>query len=106
MIKKQINLEELSQIIDDRISSQDSNSYVNNLIKNGINSVAQKVGEEATEVVIASLQNQFSKNTHSKQDLVNEFCDLFFHSLILMKQSDIELQDLYQEFFNRNQQKK
>ena len=106
MTKNQINLEELSQIIDQRIASQDSKSYVNNLINSGINSVAQKVGEEATEVVIASIQNHNEATSKAKEHLINEFCDLFFHSLILMKQNNIDLSDLYQEFFNRNQQKK
>lgn len=106
MTKNQINLEELSQIIDQRIASQDSKSYVNNLINSGINSVAQKVGEEATEVVIASIQNYNEATSKAKEHLINEFCDLFFHSLILMKQNKIELSDLYQEFFNRNQLKK
>ena len=48
-------LPELEEIIEDRIKNPKDNSYASKLSQNGINKVAQKVGEEATEVVIAAL---------------------------------------------------
>jgi phosphoribosyl-ATP pyrophosphohydrolase len=108
-MKNQLNLTELLTIIQSKINSQDNKSYVKNLCQKGIEHVAQKVGEEAVEVVIASLlyekhlANNSQELTKYRQDLINEFCDLFFHSLILMEKNKITLEDIFTEFFNRNQ---
>ncbi len=108
-MKNQLNLTELLTIIQSKINSQDNKSYVKNLCQKGIEHVAQKVGEEAVEVVIASLlyEKHLANNSQElakyRQDLINEFCDLFFHSLILMEKNKITLEDIFTEFFNRNQ---
>jgi phosphoribosyl-ATP pyrophosphohydrolase len=104
-MKNQLNLTELLTIIQSKINSQDNKSYVKNLCQKGIEHVAQKVGEEAVEVVIASLlyekhlANNSQELTKYRQDLINEFCDLFFHSLILMEKNKITLEDIFTEFF-------
>ncbi len=107
-MKNQLNLTDLLTIIQQRISSQDEGSYVKNLHNQGVEKIAQKIGEEAVEVVIASLllNNNLPITQNSspklKQDLINEFCDLFFHSLILMAQNNITLEEIYSEFYQRN----
>lgn len=78
---------ELEQTIDQRISDDDSNSYTNKLFKRGINKVAQKVGEEAVEVVIEAKDND--------RDLfLNECADLLYHLLILLRAKNITLSDV------------
>ena len=81
-------LSQLEQIIEDRSTQADvSKSYVASLFKKGINKVAQKVGEEAVEVVIEAKDND--------SDLfLNESADLLFHYLILLQAKKIRLNDV------------
>jgi phosphoribosyl-AMP cyclohydrolase / phosphoribosyl-ATP pyrophosphohydrolase len=80
-------LYELEQTIANRIDSNDENSYTNKLYKRGINKVAQKVGEEAVELVIEAKDNN--------ADLFkNEAADLLYHYLILLRAKGFALQDV------------
>lgn len=88
-------LYELEQIISERIDSEDKNSYTNQLYKRGINKVAQKVGEEAVEVVIEA------KDDNS--DLFrNEVSDLLYHLLVLLKAKNTSLTDIEIVLKSRN----
>lgn len=88
-------LYELQQIISDRIDSDDQDSYTNQLYKRGINKVAQKVGEEAVEVVIEAKDN----NAHLFK---NEAADLLYHLLILLKAKGFTLEDIEEVLKGRN----
>lgn len=88
-------LYELQQIISDRIDSDDQDSYTNQLYKRGINKVAQKVGEEAVEVVIEAKDN----NAHLFK---NEAADLLYHFLILLKAKGFTLEDIEEVLRGRN----
>lgn len=74
----------LEQIIHARIDSDDAASYTNQLMKRGINKVAQKVGEEAVELVIEAKDNDDER-------FKNEAADLLYHFLILLKAKNISL---------------
>lgn len=77
----------LEQIINQRIDDDEKDSYTNKLYKKGINKVAQKVGEEAVELVIEAMNN--------KNDLFkNEAADLLYHLLILLKTKGTTLQEI------------
>jgi phosphoribosyl-ATP pyrophosphohydrolase/phosphoribosyl-AMP cyclohydrolase len=77
-------LYKLESIINQRIDNNEEGSYTNKLFKKGINKVAQKVGEEAVELVIESKDNDI--------DLFkNEAADLLYHFLILLKAKNTEL---------------
>ena len=78
----------LEQTIKTRRENADSEkSYVASLFKLGMNKIAQKVGEEAVEVVIEALDN--------KDDLfLSESADLLFHYLILLQAKGFELEDV------------
>lgn len=80
-------LYELENIIADRKINPIENSYTNLLFNKGINKIAQKVGEEAVEVVIEAKDN----NDHL---LKNETADLLFHLLVLLREKDISLADV------------
>lgn len=80
-------LYELEQTIDQRISSDDPNSYTNELFKRGINKVAQKVGEEAVEVVIEAKDD-------NRELFLNESADLLYHVLILLRTKNVTLLDV------------
>ncbi|WP_417799723.1 bifunctional phosphoribosyl-AMP cyclohydrolase/phosphoribosyl-ATP diphosphatase HisIE [Tenacibaculum sp.] len=77
----------LESIISDRIDNDVETSYTNKLYKRGINKVAQKVGEEAVEVVIEAKDN-------NDELFKNEAADLLYHYLILLKAKGINLTDI------------
>ena len=77
----------LEDIIDLRKKSQDEKSYVRQLFNKGINKIAQKVGEEAVELVIESKDDN--------EDLfLNEAADLLFHYLVLLNAKGYNLQSV------------
>jgi phosphoribosyl-ATP pyrophosphohydrolase/phosphoribosyl-AMP cyclohydrolase len=77
----------LEQIIANRISTNEQNSYTNNLYHRGLNKVAQKVGEEAVELIIEA------KDTNAYL-FRNEAADLLFHLLVLFKMKQVTLEDI------------
>lgn len=80
-------IEELEKKINDRKINPASDSYVSSLFESGINKIAQKVGEEAVEVVIESKDEN--------DDLfLNESADLFFHYLILLQAKGYGINDV------------
>ena len=77
----------LEQVINQRIDDNSGESYTNKLFKKGINKMAQKVGEEAIELVIESKDDNI--------DLFkNEAADLLYHLLILLKAKGVNLQSI------------
>ena len=77
----------LEQTIHERIDQNVENSYTNQLYKKGINKVAQKVGEEAVELVIEAKDND-------AELFKNEAADLLYHYLILLKAKGFRLQEI------------
>jgi phosphoribosyl-ATP pyrophosphohydrolase/phosphoribosyl-AMP cyclohydrolase len=78
---------ELEQIIVDRKNNPSDKSYTSSLFEKGINKIAQKVGEEAVELVIEAKDN-------SKELFLNEGADLLFHYLILLQAKGYSLNDV------------
>ena len=90
-----MKINNLLEIIKDRKLKMPKDSYVASLFKLGEDRIIQKVGEEATEVVIAA------KNKNKKR-IISEVSDLLFHLLILLVSQDITLSDIEKELENRN----
>ncbi|MBT4922219.1 MAG: phosphoribosyl-ATP diphosphatase [Rickettsiales bacterium] len=88
-------MQELTLLIKQKSVDNEDSSYTSSLLRGSLNKVAQKVGEEATEVVIAAL-------AESKESLISETCDLLFHLLVLLEAKDVSLSDLRDELTNRN----
>ena len=80
-------LKTLEKIILGRKKYPVSGSYTSTLFKKGLNSIAQKVGEEAVELVIEA------KDNHKKLFL-NEAADLLFHILVLLREKNVELDEV------------
>jgi phosphoribosyl-ATP pyrophosphohydrolase/phosphoribosyl-AMP cyclohydrolase len=80
-------LRALEKIISGRKKHPLSGSYTSTLFKKGLNAIAQKVGEEAVELIIEAKDNH-------KRLFVNEAADLLFHYLILLREKNIELDDV------------
>jgi phosphoribosyl-ATP pyrophosphohydrolase/phosphoribosyl-AMP cyclohydrolase len=77
----------LEKIINQRVDQNIQDSYTNKLFKQGINRVAQKVGEEAIELVIEAKDNNIDS-------FKNEAADLLYHFLILLKSKGITMMDI------------
>lgn len=90
-------LYKLEETISQRINDNDEKSYTNTLFKRGINKVAQKVGEEAVELVIEAKDN-------NDELFKNEAADLLYHFLILLKAKNMKLEDI--ELILKNREKK
>ncbi len=88
-------LSELEQIISDRKENPSDKSYTSSLFDKGINKIAQKVGEEAVELVIEAKDN-------NKDLFVNEAADLIFHFLVLLKAKDIKLEEIVEVLVERH----
>ena len=77
----------LENVIRDRFNNPSESSYTSQLFARGINKVAQKVGEEAVELVIEAKDNDESL-------FLNEAADLMFHYLVLLRAKGYELDDV------------
>ena len=85
----------LEGIIADRYENPQEGSYVNKLRDKGLNKIAQKVGEEGVETVIAALNE-------TEADLINEASDLVFHLLVLLKEKNISLKTIAENLESRH----
>lgn len=88
-------LEKLEQIIAQRKNNPSDSSYTSSLFKKGINKIAQKVGEEATEVVIEAKDN-------NDELFLNEAADLLFHYLILLQAKNKNLNQVIEVLQKRH----
>lgn len=80
-------LQQLEKIIRDRKNNPTEKSYTASLFAKGINKIAQKVGEEAVEIVIESKDD-------NKDLFLNEAADLMFHYLVLLQAKGVALRDV------------
>lgn len=84
----------LERTIAERVDAPADQSYVAALFAKGTGKIAQKVGEEATETIIAALSG-------SKQELTGEAADLLFHLLLLLRAGNVSLDDVLAELDRR-----
>lgn len=89
---------QLERIISQRIDENADNSYTNKLYKKGINKVAQKVGEEAVELVIEAKDD-------NDELFRNEAADLLYHFLILLKTKKISFTEIEEVLRSRHMEK-
>ena len=81
------DIKDLEKIIQQRVDEQEENSYTYALVQKGINKVAQKVGEEAVELVIEAMDS-------NKELFLNEAADLMYHYLVLLKAKGFKLEQV------------
>jgi phosphoribosyl-ATP pyrophosphohydrolase len=97
-----LNIEQLFAIIQQKAQMPSANSYTYQLFSQDISRLVQKIGEEGVEVTIAGLLANHNPNAETKQNLINEACDLLYHLLILLARNNISLQQIYNELYQRN----
>jgi phosphoribosyl-ATP pyrophosphohydrolase/phosphoribosyl-AMP cyclohydrolase len=88
-------LEHLENIIHDRKNNPSAKSYTSELFAKGINKIAQKVGEEAVELVIEAKDN-------NKELFIGEAADLLYHYLVLLAAKDLTLSDVIKKLEERH----
>lgn len=91
-------LYKLEDTIRQRIADDDADSYTNKLYKRGINKMAQKVGEEAVELVIEAIDD-------NKERLVYETADLMYHLLLVLKAKGLSMEAIETELVKRHTMK-
>jgi phosphoribosyl-ATP pyrophosphohydrolase len=87
-------LEKLGKVIEQRRGANPKNSYVAKLFKKGTGKICQKIGEEATEVVVAALSEK-------KKHVISESADLLFHLSMLWADKGIKPSDVMDELDSR-----
>lgn len=87
-------LDRLSELLEQRKSADPQSSYVAKLYAKGMDSILKKVGEEATETIIAAKDG-------NKEHLIYETADLWFHTMIMLAQAGLKPQDVLDELARR-----
>lgn len=93
--EESFSIQKLYNLIKERKINNTENSYTSYLFENGLDKILKKIGEECTEVIIGA------KNS-GNEELIYELADLVYHSLVLMIEKDITLDDIKSEL-NRRQ---
>jgi phosphoribosyl-ATP pyrophosphohydrolase len=91
------DLRELAATIAERARAGDDKSYTRKLLDEGIEKCAKKLGEEATETVVAALSGD-------KKAVVAESADLLYHLLVVLEARGVKLEDIYAELGRRTAQ--
>jgi phosphoribosyl-ATP pyrophosphohydrolase len=94
MSDQQHILDAVYQVILDRKANPSDSSYTASLMQKGIDKILKKIGEEATEVVIAAKGGV-------REEIIYEVADLFFHTLVLLGHKDIPLEEVNAELRRR-----
>lgn len=88
-------LSQLEQVIAERHENAPPESYTAKLFSKGTTKIAQKVGEEGVEVALAAV-------AETKEDLLGECADLFYHTLVLLRDKNIELSEVMEKLQTRH----
>ncbi len=87
-------LNRLADLLEQRKSADPASSYVAKLYAKGMQSIVKKVGEEATETVIAAMSGD-------KQQIIYETADLWFHTMVMLAQAGLSPDDVLKELARR-----
>ncbi|MDX8404054.1 MAG: phosphoribosyl-ATP diphosphatase [Mariprofundaceae bacterium] len=87
-------LKKLTQVIESRKGSDPSDSYVASLFSKGEDKILEKVGEEATETILAS-------KSGDKEKIIYETADLWFHSMVMLAHHGLTSEDVINELARR-----
>ena len=85
---------ELARVLEERKSANPEDSYVARLYDKGLDAILKKIGEEATETVMAAKEG-------NKDQIVYEIADLWFHTLVLLAQQGLRPDDVLNELARR-----
>ena len=92
-----MSIQWLFDVIEERKTNHHEGSYTSSLFQEGLTKIAQKVGEEGTEVVVAALAKD-------NQRLIEEVADLTYHTLVLLSARGLTPEQVFTELGNRHRQ--
>ena len=92
-------IRQLQRIIQERHRDMSKNTYTTKLFTEGINKIAQKVGEEAVETVIEAVAG-------NREAMLREASDLIYHLLVLLEATDCSIADIEQELARRHSEQR
>ena len=87
-------LQRLAQVLEQRKHADAESSYVAQLYSKGLDAILKKIGEEATETVMAAKDG-------NKEKIIYEIADLWFHCMVLLAQQNLKPEDVLQELDKR-----
>ena len=93
--KSEFSLKGLMKLIEGRKLDKKEGSYTTYLFEKGIDKILKKVGEECTEVIIASKDNDI-------KETIYEVADLAYHVMVMMTEMGISLEDIHKELASRH----
>ena len=93
-------LTELAAILEQRKKSSSSDSYVASLHEKGLNKILEKIGEEATETILAAKDFGEQREKDPKA-VINETADLWFHTMVMLSHLDLTPQQVLDELKER-----
>lgn len=93
-------LNQLQDVLDQRRQADAQDSYVASLHHKGLNKILEKVGEEATETLLAAKDAEHGDDA-SRQALIAETADLWFHSLVMLSHLDLDHRAVLDELSRR-----
>jgi phosphoribosyl-ATP pyrophosphohydrolase len=94
-------LARLTEILEQRKAAEAGSSYVAGLYAKGLDAILKKIGEEATETVMAAKDVAASETSDNKGKLVYEVADLWFHTMVLLAQQGLSADDVLNELARR-----
>ena len=92
-------IQDLTEVLEQRKRESADSSYVASLYAAGTNKILEKIGEEATEVIIAG--KDAAADAATRPDLVKEVADLWFHTLVLLADQGLSADDVLDELGRR-----
>ena len=92
-------LEKLAEVLEQRKSAETEQSYVASLHAKGLNKILEKVGEEATETILAA--KECGETPDSKASVVHETADLWFHTLVMLSHLNLGPEQVLEELEKR-----
>ena len=92
-------LTELAAILEQRKKSSSTDSYVASLHEKGLNKILEKIGEEATETILAA--KDCGEQTENQQAVINETADLWFHTMVMLSHLNLTPQQVLDELEKR-----
>ena len=89
-----MKIEDLNDIINNRVKTRKKNSYTNKLLNLGPKKIAQKFGEKSSELIIDFLKG-------SKKRTIEEAVDVIYHLLVLLRSKKISMNEIHKELDKR-----
>lgn len=87
-------MQQLAKVLEERKQADPQDSYVAKLYDKGLDAILKKVGEEATETVMAAKDG-------NKEQIIYETADLWFHTLVMLAHQDLGPEDILNELARR-----